>query len=85
METTIKFKSTFTKMEYVVKAEDLEDSNIYFHFPTLELDLPDGEYEYKIYSDNNILLASGLARVGNYKTNNTEYDGTERKYTEYNG
>lgn len=74
--TTTKFKRYYPEVE--VKT----DNPMYV---TIEIDtrkLADGEYEMKLYSNDNKLVAQDIVKIGDYKAPTTEYK-IEKKFTQY--
>lgn len=81
---TITLKNNLTCKEYIIEdCMDIEDSEIYYHFKDLEIDLPDGEYTYELKDEEGSVLVSDLAQVGTIKhNNNTEYTNG-KQYKQY--
>lgn len=74
--TTTKFR------RYYPEVQAKTDNPMYV---TIEVDtrkLADGEYEMKLYSNDNKLVAEDIVKIGDYKTPTTEYK-IEKKFTQY--
>lgn len=80
-------KSTITSKEIELNVTDIEDKKLYYHFKdTIPNDVDEGEYSYTLYDDNDTIVATGIARIGDYKTNNQVYNNTTKKERkQYNG
>lgn len=67
---------------------DLEDSALFYHFDISLIDgMEDGEYTYFL-KDGDMLLATGLLQIGDYKRDenvNTEYNDNNVGYIVYDG
>lgn len=75
-ETTTKFKRYYTNVEVKI------NNSLYI---TIEVDtskLVDGEYEMRLYADDNTLVAEDIVKIGEYKSPTTEYK-IEKKFTQY--
>lgn len=80
---TISFKSTVRNDEYEWDVEDNSGITDYFAFDVDTTDVVDGEYAYFVReSGETATLSSGLVKVGEWKPENTEYNG-KIEYTEY--
>lgn len=82
------FKNNVDKKEYEFSVVDLEDSGMYWHFNiNLVSGMPDGEYSYVLYDDDNKQVAEGLCQIGDYtikpQEQHTYNNNTE--YVQYNG
>lgn len=78
-------KNNITHKEFEYSVEDLNESSIYY---TFNLNIPDslddGEYSYILKDDGDKIVATGLMRVGDYKTENTQYNNNkDNKYIQY--
>lgn len=85
---TLKLFNNVTKKEYTFG--DLEDkltSRLWYTFDiTLQPGMDDGEYTYTLYDDQNVVKATGLLQVGDYKPNNNTYTAqTQNGYIQYQG
>ena len=69
--------NTTTREEYTYTITDKQEYLQYYSFE-IELDLPDGEYEYKLKDDDNV-YSTGLLRIGDYNPERIEYEN-EIKY-----
>lgn len=81
------FKNNVSKIESEYQVTDLCDSKLYYHFENFVLQegLPDGEYNYELYDNNNVLVAQGLVQIGNYVPKNTiTYENNKTTYKQYN-
>lgn len=82
MKLILKNGITHKELEYNVT--DLNESNIFY---TFNINIPesydDGEYEYTLKDDGDKIVATGLIRVGDYKTENKEYNNKDNKYIQY--
>ena len=77
-------KNGVTHKEFEYSVIDLNESSIYYVFNiNIPESMDDGEYEYTLKDDLNKTLATGLIRVGDYKTENKEYNNKENKYIQY--
>lgn len=77
-------KNGITHKEFEYNVDDLNESSIFY---TFNINIPDsfddGEYEYTLKDDGVKILATGLMRVGDYKTENKEYNNKDKKYIQY--
>lgn len=77
-------KNGITHKEFEYNVDDLNESSIFY---TFNINIPDsfddGEYEYTLKDDGDKILATGLMRVGDYKTENKEYNNKDKKYIQY--
>ena len=85
---TLKLLNNVTKKVYTF--ENLDDKLTSRLFYTLDITLPegmdDGGYTYTLYGEQNIVKATGLLQVGDYKVNNNTYTAqTQNGYIQYNG
>ena len=78
-------KNGITHKEFEYSVTDLNESSIYYVFNiNIPESLDDGEYNYTLKDDLNKTLATGLLRVGDYKTENKEYNNNkDNKYIQY--
>jgi hypothetical protein len=73
------------KREYSFDVNDQEDSRSFFHFYfSLEDGMPDGEYTYTLFNDDDVVVATGLLQVGDYKAPSTAYT-KNNSFKQYNG
>ena len=67
---------------------EIEDKKVSALFYSFDISLPDGiidgEYTYQLYVDDNI-VSTGLLQVGDYKSDNKEYNDNKKGYIVYNG
>lgn len=85
---TLKLRNNLTKIEYTF--DNLVDELVSRLFYTFDITLPegmdDGEYAYTLYDDRNVVKATGLLQVGDYKPQNNTYTAqTQNGYIQYNG
>lgn len=85
---TLKLRNNLTKIEYTF--ENLVDELVSRLFYTFDITLPagmdDGEYAYTLYDERNVVKATGLLQVGDYKPQNNTYTAqTQNGYIQYNG
>ena len=78
-------KNGITHKEFEYSVTDLNESSIFY---TFNINIPesydDGEYEYTLKDDLDKIVATGLLRVGDYKTENKEYNNNkDKKYIQY--
>ena len=78
-------KNGVTHKEFEYSVEDLNESSIFYTFNiNIPESLDDGEYTYVLKDDLNKTLATGLMRIGDYKTENTQYNNNkDNKYIQY--
>ena len=82
MKLIIKNGITHKNFEYNVA--DLNESQIYYTFNlNIPEEMDDGEYEYTLKDNEDKILATGLMRIGDYKTENKEYNNKDKKYVQY--
>ena len=77
-------KNGITHKEFEYNVADLNESQIYY---TFNINIPesydDGEYTYVLKDDGDKIVATGLIRIGDYKTENKEYNNKDNKYIQY--
>ncbi len=82
MKFIIKNNITHRNFEYSVT--DLNESSIYYTFNiNVPEEMDDGEYNYILKDDSDKIVATGLMRIGDYKTENKEYNNKDKKYVQY--
>lgn len=84
----LRLKNNVDKKEYEFNVEDLEDSGMFYHFHINLLNgMPDGEYGYFLYDENNKKVAEGLLQVGDYTIREQEQPvyNNNQEYIQYNG
>ena len=84
---TLKLFNNVTKKEYTFEnLVDAMTSRIWYTFDiTLQPDMDDGEYTYTLYDEQDVVKASGLLQVGDYKPKNNTYTAqTQNGYIQYN-
>lgn len=80
-------EGTYTSPSDSTILEEAGDSELYYHFKNLTINVPSGEYTYYLLKDGeedlHKAIATGLCRVGNIETQrNIEYNN-ERTYKQY--
>jgi hypothetical protein len=82
-------KNNVDKKEYEFSVTDLEDSGMFWHFNINLVDgMPDGEYSYVLYDNDNKQVAEGLLQIGDYEIKQQEqpvYTNNNNEYIQYNG
>ena len=83
MKIILKNGITHRNFEYSVT--DLNESSIYYVFDiNIPEEMDDGEYNYTLKDDGDKTVATGLMRIGDYKTENKEYNNNkDKKYVQY--
>ena len=78
-------KNGITKRNFEYNVTDLNESSIYYTFNlNIPEEMDDGEYEYTLKDNEDKIVATGLMRIGDYKTENTQYNNNkENKYIQY--
>lgn len=78
-------KNGITNRNFEYNVEDLNESLIYYVFNiNFPEEMDDGEYDYVLKDDLDKIVATGLLRVGDYKTENKEYNNNkDKKYIQY--
>ena len=77
-------KNGITKRNFEYNVEDLNESSIFYTFNiNIPESLDDGEYNYALKDNEDKIVATGLIRVGDYKTENKEYNNKDKKYIQY--
>lgn len=78
----LEIKNNLDKHTYNFEVNDQQTSSIYYHFSVrLPAGIPDGEYTYTLW-DEDELKASGLLQIGDYQKKVTEY-GKNKTYKQY--
>lgn len=81
---TLKFQNALTKKEYEWRVRDDNVSRILYHFRiTLYEDMEDGSYNYFLYDDEDVLVAQGLAQIGDFNNEPSTYVKEENGYKVY--
>lgn len=62
----------------------ITENEIYWEFEIDTSRLIDGEYQLKLYSDNNQIIYTDLVKIGLYKPTKISYQ-VNKKYKTYNG
>lgn len=84
----LKLRNNLTKIEYTFdNLDDKLTSRLFYTFDiTLPADMDDGEYAYTLYDENEVVKATGLLQVGDFKPKNNTYTAeTHNGYIQYNG
>lgn len=78
-------KNNVSKQEYVITGiTDLNTSVMYWTFDVvLPEGVIDGDYNWDLTDDNNVLLSSGLARIGDYPPSVTANTASTGSYIVY--
>lgn len=76
--------NSVTKQEWNYTVEDANKYRDYYLFEGLQLQegMPDGEYTYNLW-DSDVIVSTGLMRIGDYKANNKTYDKGKSGYKYY--
>lgn len=76
-----------TKKSYDFEGiEDKLESRMFYTLDiTLPEDMPDGEYSYVLYDENDTAKATGLIQVGDYKPEKQVYKKSNNDYIQYQG
>lgn len=79
-------QNNVTKREYSYTVYDVNDSALFWHFTlTLGENMDDGEYTYRLMSEN-VELAKGVLQIGDYQNNSKKYTTTDDNgIKQYNG
>ena len=79
-------QNNVTKREYSYRVYDANDSALFWHFTlTLGENMDDGEYTYRLMSEN-VELAKGVLQIGDYQNNSKKYTTTDDNgIKQYNG
>ena len=73
-----------TKREWNYTVDDADKYRDYYLFEGLQLQegMPDGEYSYNLF-DKDVMLSTGLVRIGDYKARSKTYDKGKPGYVYY--
>lgn len=76
-----------TKKKYAFNVDDIGDSTLYYHFNmAFDEKVDEGEYSYLLYDDDSVLVAQGVAQVGNYVApSGTTYKPSGTTFIQYQG
>lgn len=74
------FKNNTDKKSYDFNVTDLSDSGMFYHFDSITLPsgIPDGDYNYYLYDENDKLVAEGLCQIGTYTEHTKKYEKEEK-------
>lgn len=83
-------KNNVDKKEYVFTGlTDNNTSGMFYQFNIqLEDGMPDGEYNYVLFDNNNKQVAEGISQIGDYTVTPEEqpiYNNNNTEYIQYNG
>ena len=74
-------KNNVDKKEYEFNVTDQNTSSMFYQFElTLDGTMPEGDYSYLLYKSNKV-VASGLARLGDFIPENTKTYNNNPKIT----
>lgn len=76
VNTLTKFKRYYPEVEVKI------DNPLYITIEVNTSNLADGEYEMKLYTNDNKIVAEDIVKIGEYKAPKTEYK-IEKKFTQY--
>lgn len=88
---TLKLFNNLTKQEIILEnLDDIQDSRLFYHFNlTLPSGCTDGEYTYTLYDEDDVVKATGLLQIGDYRPEVKPYTGNtiqeNNGYISYNG
>lgn len=73
-----------TKQDWNYTVDDADKYRDYYLFEGLQLQegMPDGEYTYNLWDDD-VIVSTGLMRIGDYKAQNKTYDKGKTGYVYY--
>lgn len=73
-----------TKQDWNYTVDDADKYRDYYLFEGLQLQegMPDGEYTYNLWDDD-VIVSTGLMRIGDYKAQNKTYDKGKSGYVYY--
>lgn len=80
----LQITNNVTKQEWNYTVDDANKYRDYFLFEGLQLQegMPDGEYTYNLWDDD-VVVSTGLMRIGDYKAQNKTYDKGKSGYVYY--
>ena len=78
----MKLENRMTHKLYDFEVENVTFSSSRYEFVIDFSELEDGQYFYRVLSDNELLLASGVAQKGNFDASVKEYNH-EKTYVQY--
>lgn len=79
---TMKLENRLTHKQYEFSVENITFSASRYEFVIDFSSLEDGQYFYRVLSDDELLLASGVAQKGNFDATVKEYNH-EKTYLQY--
>lgn len=84
---TLHLLNNLTKNEYnFTGLTDNLESRLFYSFDiSLPQGIDDGEYSYTLADEDNVVVASGLLQVGDYKPQTNQYTSSTTEYKVYNG
>lgn len=72
----LNIENKVTKAKYDFTVTDKQTSGIYYVFDIqLPSGIDDGDYEYNLYDDDKVLVATGYVRIGDYTPETSAYTG----------
>lgn len=74
--TTTKFKRYYPNIEVNI------DNPLYLHIELDTRDFLDGEYQVTVYTNDNVVVGEEIIRIGEYKSEKTQYK-VEKRFTTY--
>lgn len=83
----LRLNSTITKKNWEFQVEDAADSILFYHFPafTLTEKMDDGQYEYTLFDEDEVVVAVGVLQIGDYTDNKKKEYKKDGQYKQYNG
>lgn len=80
----LQITNNVTKQEWNYTVDDANKYRDYFLFEGLQLQegMTDGEYTYNLWDDD-VVVSTGLMRIGDYKAQNKTYDKGKSGYVYY--
>lgn len=80
----LQITNSVTKQEWNYTVDDAGKYRNYYLFEGLQLQegMPDGEYTYNLWDDD-VIVSTGLMRIGDYKASNKTYDKGKSGYVYY--
>ena len=79
---TMKLENRLTHKQYEFSVENVTFSSSRYEFIIDFSELEDGQYFYRVLSDDELLLASGVAQKGDFSASVKEYNH-EKTYKQY--
>lgn len=85
---TLKLENNVTNVSFAISGlTDLQSSGLNYVFNlTLPEGVDNGEYNYTLFDDDNVVVATGVAQIGSYTPQKTTYTAqTNNDYIQYEG